>query len=366
MDKLQIERLRDGLQSFDFPRLFIEELGWSRPKGIKPVSIELPGYTWQAVAIAELSGVVAFRVVGLPEKADRQAIQKQLAEQAHENLVIFVDHADQPTQSLWLWVKREGSQRFPREHLYVRGQPGDLFISKISGIVVDINELDEHGRFPLAQLVDRLQAALDVERVTKKFFKDYDAQRLAFVELIVGIPSERERRWYASVLMNRLMFVWFLQRKHFLDGGNVSYLTDKLGESQRRDPDRFYAEFLHALFFEGFAKTPEQRSTATSALIGDIRYLNGGLFLPHRIERERGSAIRIPDATFASLFTLFARYSWNLDDTPAGQDNEINPDVLGYIFEKYINQKAFGAYYTRPEITEYLCERTIHRLILDK
>ena len=34
-------------------------------------------------------------------------------------------------------------------------------------------------------------------------------------------------------------------------------------------------------------------------------------------------------------------------------------------FEKYINQKAFGAYYTRTEITEYLCGRTIHRLILN-
>ena len=33
--------------------------------------------------------------------------------------------------------------------------------------------------------------------------------------------------------------------------------------------------------------------------------------------------------------------------------------------KKYINQKAFGAYYTRPEITEYMCERTIHALILD-
>ncbi len=39
--------------------------------------------------------------------------------------------------------------------------------------------------------------------------------------------------------------------------------------------------------------------------------------------------------------------------------------MLGYIFEKYINQKAFGAYYTRTEITEYLCGRTIHRLILN-
>jgi hypothetical protein len=40
--------------------------------------------------------------------------------------------------------------------------------------------------------------------------------------------------------------------------------------------------------------------------------------------------------------------------------------VLGHIFEKYINQKEFGAYYTRPEITEYLCEQTIHKLVLDK
>ena len=45
---------------------------------------------------------------------------------------------------------------------------------------------------------------------------------------------------------------------------------------------------------------------------------------------------------------------------------KINPAVLGYIFEKYINQKAFGAYYTRTEITEYLCEQTIHRLVLDR
>jgi hypothetical protein len=366
MNALRTERLRDCLQSFDFKRLFIEELGWSRPQGMKAVPIERPGHIWQATAIAELSGVVAFLVAGLPERQERIEVQRRLAELAHENLAIFVDPADPPTQSLWLWVKREGSKRFPREHLYVKGQPGDLFISKISGIVVDINELDEQGSFPLAQLVARMKAALDVERVTKQFFKEYDAQRLAFVGLIEGIPDQRERRWYASVLMNRLMFVWFLQRKHFLDGGNTHYLVDKLAESQRRGADRFYGEFLQALFFEGFAKTADQRGPAARALIGDIRYLNGGLFLPHRIERDHGHAIKIPDTAFENLFGLFAGYSWNLDDTPGGRDNEINPDVLGYIFEKYINQKAFGAYYTRPEITEYLCERTIHRLVLEK
>ena len=116
MDKLQIERLRDHLQSFDFKRLFIEELGWSKPKTVKPVIIELTGHTWQAFSIAELSGVVAFLVSGLPDRNIRLAIQAQLAKQAHENLVIFLDHADKLTQSQWLWVKREGNKRYPREH----------------------------------------------------------------------------------------------------------------------------------------------------------------------------------------------------------------------------------------------------------
>ena len=93
-------------------------------------------------------------------------------------------------------------------------------------------------------------------------------------------------------------------------------------------------------------------------------------FLKHKIE-EKYPNIAIPDIAFENLLQseepkgLFEKFSWSLDDTPGGNDNEINPDVLGYIFEKYINQKAFGAYYTRTEITEYLCEQTVYKLILD-
>ena len=366
MSKLNTTRIRHFLQEFNFAALFVEELGWSQPKSTKPIVCTASGKQWNITVVAEMSGVVAFVVDGMPDKSSRLKIHKHISELVHENIVIFLDATEHPTQSLWLWVKREGSKRFPREHLYVKGQPGDLFISKIAGIMVDINELDENGQFPLAQLTERMRTALDVERVTKKFFRDYDEQRLRFVELIEGIPDEKERRWYASILMNRLMFVWFLQRKHFLDGGNADYLSDKLGESQARGKDRFYREFLQALFFEGFAKPAEQRSPAAKKLVGDIRYLNGGLFLPHKLEQRHGEAIRIPDDAFTNLFGLFARFSWNLNDTPGGKDDEINPDVLGYIFEKYINQKAFGAYYTRPEITDYLCESTIHRLILAK
>jgi hypothetical protein len=231
-------------------------------------------------------------------------------------------------------------------------------------MVFDLAEFDAEGNVSILEVARRMRAALDVERVVKKFYREFEDQHQAFLELIEGIPDERQWCWYASVLLNRLMFIYFLQKKGFLDGGKLNYLRDKLGESQARGRDRYFSEFLKALFFEGFAKPEEKRTPAARALVGRIKYLNGGLFLPHRVEQDNPK-LDVPDRAFANLFDLFDRYSWNLDDTPGGRDDEMNPDVLGYIFEKYINQKAFGAYYTWTEITEYLCERTIHQLILD-
>jgi hypothetical protein len=216
---------------------------------------------------------------------------------------------------------------------------------------------------PQGRVASRLKDALDVERTTKKFYREFQEQHLAFLELIEGIPGERERRWYASVLLNRLMFIYFLQRKGFVDGGKTYYLQDKL-ELMKQGGKDYYQDFLKPLFFEGFAKPAEHRSPEARRLLGTIKYLNGGLFLEHSVEREHPN-IRVPNEAFDNLLKLFGRYSWNLNDLPGEDDNEINPDVLGYIFEKYINQKAFGAYYTRPEITEYLCEQTINRLILE-
>jgi hypothetical protein len=217
----------------------------------------------------------------------------------------------------------------------------------------------------VVEVAKRLREALDIERVTKKFYDEFRAQHLAFIELIRGIANERDRRWYASVLLNRLMFIYFLQKKGFIDNNDQDYLQHKLEATQKQGRNLFYDNFLKLLFFEGFAKTEDQRTVAARKVLGRIKYLNGGLFLPHKIEIDNPKIV-IPDKAFESILALFRRYSWNLNDVPGEDDDEINPDVLGYIFEKYINQKAFGAYYTPPEITGYLCERTIHQVILDK
>ena len=94
-------------------------------------------------------------------------------------------------------------------------------------------------------------------------------------------------------------------------------------------------------------------------------YLNGGIFERHQIETAHGQAIRVPDAAFERLFGFFDAYHWHLDERPLRADNEINPDVLGYIFEKYINQKQMGAYYTKEDITGYISQNTIIPYLLD-
>lgn len=383
---LNLSRTRQLLQRFEFRQLFVDELGWNNPPhALKPTDgTTAPGQRFTRTPVAVLSAIHVFEITtpegSIPDAGGRAAIHAAVSKLAAENLLIFTDRrAGTASQSLWYWVKHEDGKARRRDHLYVKGQPGDLFLGKLAALVVDIGELDVKGNLPLTEVTRRLKNALDVEQVTKAFFRDFQEQHLAFLELIEGIADPRERRWYASVLLNRLMFVWFLQRKGFLDvgrnpHGDYDYLPHRLAASSAAKKDRFFSHFLRDLFFEGFAKPESKRTPLGAVPLGDVPYLNGGLFLPHGIEqRIEGAAlfggpykkIRIPDAAFENLFGLFQRYSWSLDDTPGGNDKEINPDVLGYIFEKYINQKEFGAYYTRPEITEYLCEQTVHQLVLD-
>ena len=170
--------------------------------------------------------------------------------------------------------------------------------------------------------------------------------------------------WYASVMLNRLMFIYFIQKKDFLNN-DPDYLRTKLEESQANGTDRYYTDFLCPLFFEGFAKPESERSREAKQLLGKVPYLNGGIFQRHQLEELHGERIQIADAAFEKLFNFFEAYQWHLDERPLRNDNEINPDVLGYIFEKYINQKQMGAYYTQEDITEYISKNTVIPFLFD-
>ena len=383
MPTLNLEQFSAHLQQLNFNLLFTDVLGWNHPPAGERIWRDdaAKDICYKRRMVAELSGVAVLEIAaegGWPDEAQRMAIWRQVSQSHYENLLIFLDRAEKPTQSLWYWVKRSKDaetgkpKNIPRRHEYFRGQPVDLFASKLQAMVVELYELDASGRLPVLEVARRMESALDVEKTTKRFFTAYQEEHKNLLAEIEGIDDERDRRWYASVILNRLMFVWFMQKKGFLDHADYDYLPKKFSASQTRGQDKFFGEFLNALFFEAFAKPKGDRTPVVQTLTGNIPYLNGGLFLHHTLELDAnkqprlGTTLRIPDRAFEGVFKLFASFSWNLDDTPGGNADEINPDVLGYIFEKYINQKAFGAYYTRPEITHYLAERSIHKLILER
>jgi hypothetical protein len=96
------------------------------------------------------------------------------------------------------------------------------------------------------------------EKITKKFYQEFQREHLQFLPFIQGIDQESDRKWYTSVILNRLMFVYFLQRKGFIDN-DFNYLQNQFQASQATGENLFYRQFLQTLFFQAFAKPESQR-----------------------------------------------------------------------------------------------------------
>ncbi|MYG08034.1 SAM-dependent methyltransferase, partial [Candidatus Poribacteria bacterium] len=357
---------RQYLKESDFENLFIEELGWDRHTQTLPVIVDETEY--HLTTIAEKRGMIVFECPApetdgrIPDYATRRKIQKQVAKSAHEHFIIYTD-VDKTTD-IYQWVKREqGKPDACREHRYNRDEhSGESLIQKLQAIAFTF---EEEEQLTLFEVTGRVGAAFYAERVTKKFYDRFKKEHDTFLKFLNGIPDEEMQKWYVSVMLNRLMFIYFIQKKNFLDS-DQNYLSTKLTESQTNATNAYYKEFLCPLFFEGFAKPENERSGEMKRLLGKIPYLNGGIFQKHQLETLYGESIDIPDKAFEQLFKFFEQYQWLLDDRPLKDDNEINPDVLGYIFEKYINQKQMGAYYTKEDITEYISKNTIIPFLFDK
>jgi hypothetical protein len=352
------ERARQYLKSFDFRRLFLDQLGWDKHAGSLEKVID--GKTYRFQAVSEKRGVVALVSDSIPDYSTRAKLDKLVAKDHFEQLIVF---ADQPHgRQVWQWVRREpGKPNAIRAYTYSTVQSGELLLQKLEHLVV---ALEDEEQTRLADVLGRMRAGFDVEKVTKKFYERFKAEHDRFLKFVGGIPDKQMEAWYASVMINRLMFLYFIQAKSFLNG-DLDYLRNKLKESRDRKKDGYYRDFLCPLFFEGFARKKEERTGAVNKLLGTVPYLNGGLFQRHQIEELHGKKIAIEDAAFEHLFSFFKEYDWHLDDREAREGNEINPDVLGYIFEKYINQKQMGAYYTKEDITEYISKNTIIPFLFD-
>ncbi|MBY5672286.1 site-specific DNA-methyltransferase (adenine-specific) [Rhizobium leguminosarum] len=347
------------LKAFDFSKLFIEELGWDRPTSRQPEIVGADGQSFNLKPVADKRGVRIFHCEVVPDRNVRQRIEREIAKRTFEHLIIFTDAAR--SRQIWQWVAREkGKPDAFREHAWLVTSAPDALIQKLDHIAF---ALDEEESLTLAGTTLRMRDAFDRERITKRFYEAFKEQHDSFLGFIEGLASATDRQWYASLMLNRLMFVYFIQKKAFLDS-DINYLKNRLTSVRAtKGTDQFhsfYRAFLLKLFHGGLAIPKDARDEDTARLLGNIPYLNGGLFEPHALEAD-GNAIAIADAAFEGVFNFFDQYEWTLDTRAIerADGREINPDVLGHIFEKYINQKQMGAYYTKEDITDYITKNTV-------
>ena len=359
-------KLDAWLRSFDFEHLFVNGLGWDFYR-TKSITIVVDGHRYLVDSIAEKAGYAAYVCKSdgdIPPPPIRSKIERQVTKRNFEHILIFIDR--EQTEQVWQWVRRTIDNRDAhRTYTYSKAQTGTLLLQKLDHFLFTLD--DELKGIKLEDVGDAVRRAFDVEKITKRFYERFKTELAAFQKFIDGIPSQDKREWYASIMLNRMMFVYFIQKQKFLDW-DKDYLRNRMRMVQEKygsgNFQQFYRDFLLKLFHDGLSKPESKRNLGLRDLLGNVPYLNGGLFDVHELERDYPE-ISIPDEAFEKIFNFFDAYNWHLDERPRRDDNEINPDVLGYIFEKYINQKQLGAYYTKNDVTYYITRNTVIPFIFD-
>lgn len=359
------------LKAFDFSGLFTDpSIGWDWPVSGNRLKVpSLQGFR-ELEVIAEKKGVKILLVPPLADGSmmpsdERKKLEVAVTPLAFEHLLIFVDQAK--TRQVWLWTSRLPGKPIRRRELnWEEGRSNELLLQKVISIAFT---LDEEEALDITGVVHRLHDNLDRDRLTKRFYDEFKKHKDSFQKFISGLSDQGLMAHYTSLMLNRLMFCYFLQQKGFLDG-DPHYLKNRF-ESVRTTLGKdkfhsFYITFLKRLFHDGLDS--QARSDELTAIIGkNIPYLNGGIFAEHKMEKDNPK-IQIPDEAFEKIFAFFDDWQWHLDDRPLAKGNEINPEVLGFIFERYTNskteQKEKGAYYTKEDITGYISKNTILPFLL--
>ncbi|WP_052312617.1 Eco57I restriction-modification methylase domain-containing protein [Geminocystis herdmanii] len=410
--KINRKNITKYLDNLNFESLFIEELGWDYPADDTEKYISIDEQIFTLKPIADKRGFNVFLCLlenqSIPLVSTLKKIDQEISKYSYEHFIIYASELDQNQK--WQWVKKEANQPLANRTVEYSTHKKEALLQILDTIYID---LDEEEKLNLTEVRSRTKQAFDVDKVTKKFYDKFKKEHSQFLGFIEGITVDFDRQWYASLMLNRLMFVYFIQKKGFLNS-DLNYLRNKLNEIKNDPPQppltkggvntekvplnkrgvntkkvplnkgelntekvplskgetggsnlnfySFYRYFLLRLFHDGLGS--QNRTPELDQLLGKIPYLNGGLFEIHPLENKYPN-IEIKDEAFEKIFTFFDQYNWYLDDRPLKSDNEINPDVLGYIFEKYINQKQMGAYYTKEDITEYISKNCIIPYLFD-
>jgi type I restriction-modification system DNA methylase subunit len=289
---------------------------------------------------------------------------------------------------IWVLLKFEEASSKARPIYTVDLRPVfSRFLHKVVlGATTESDQIEENflqfdSQTALTFLEKKLEFLEDEkEAISKNFYNDYveyvfgydkDGKQITGTYLLKEVsPPENiatnQSNLFAVVLMNRLIFIKFLEENEVVTKTLLKDLWGRYKESG--SASSFYEAYLKSLFYEVFNKGKENRRTnvASNPLYKNIPYLNGGLFRPV-ISMETNYSIS-DEGIELVLNTFFKKYKF-------GSNQQINADMLGYIFEKTINyisgqgtnkQKEEGAYYTPDDIVSFIIEKTLTPVIFEK
>lgn len=351
-------------------------------KGAQPRSLTDPSVV-SAVQIARIpladDRVVAVLEVKVSGRVDlaknRKGLRDLIArfidqQQAHAVLGLFQgENADYRfsfvarTSEIGADGQLSRSETAPRRYTYLLG-PGQACRTPAERL----DSLKHHGR---RATLDDLLKAFSVEPLFKEFYRDY---RLTFeqVEALIrpSLPDDEALRLFTQRLFNRLLFIAFLQRKEWLRfNSRTDYLAALWEDYGRAKPAEsraanFYRDRLEHLFFSALNNSAERnliginRGGFLGKLVGEVPYLNGGLFDKDQADIPAG--LSVPDKALAAILDaengLFSRYNFTVaESTPLEIDVAVDPEMLGKVFEELVTGRhEQGSYYTPKPIVSFM------------
>lgn len=250
---------------------------------------------------------------------------------------------------------------------------------------LNINKNSIHDDMDIKDIHDE---AFNIEKVTDEFFDTFKKQIDYLSNNIKGIESKEDRKNYSVLLLSRMLFLYFIQKKKWLNG-KVDYLYDRFLYCVKKEDINYYDNVLEPLFFNCLNKSPydeieavdkikvkilcEDFKSQTPIEVDDnfrgIPYLNGGLF-ERNPKYEINNNIHIENEIFENLFeNIFEKYNFTVrEDIGFDSDVAVDPELLGRIFENMINKEereGTGSFYTPRPIISYMCKQSIKEYLLD-
>jgi len=215
----------------------------------------------------------------------------------------------------------------------------------------------------------RVGDTLASEAVTARFFRSFRLLVERFTDALSAPRNRAERHALALTALTRVLFLYFVQEKGWLDGDR-RYLPALLERTMARGR-HFHRAALHPLCFGALNRAPAERGAAVR-ILGRIPFLNGGLFEATPLERRHGPTLW-RNADWRDAFDdVFERFHFSVRESDA--EARVAPDMLGRVFEGVMDpgeRQSSGSYYTpaslvREVVRAALVAALVHRAGLSR